>query len=119
MGSSGVQVPQGGRQVPPAATHPQYAAWEAVGADVGEWVVPESRTKIKFVVFVDLATKLRVAKPLQTYKLLEMKAESTKDIVTAFCECWLACFRNPKRFCWTRRRTCHRRQCMILPPASI
>ena len=83
-------------QVPPAATHPQYAAWEAVGADVGEWVVPESRTKIKFVVFVDLATKLRVAKPLQTYKLLEMKAESTKDIVTAFCECWLACFPKPK-----------------------
>ena len=83
-------------QVPPAATHPQYSAWEAVGADVGEWVVPESRTKVKFVVFVDLATKLRVLKPLQTYNLLEMKAESTMDIVTAFCEGWLACFPKPK-----------------------
>ena len=83
-------------QVPPAATHPQDAASEAVGADVGEWVAPESRTKIKFVVFVDLATELRVIKPLQIYNLLEMKAGSTKDIVTAFCECWLACFPKPK-----------------------
>ena len=32
-------------QIPPASTHQQYAAWEAVGVDVGEWVVPSVRKK--------------------------------------------------------------------------
>ena len=83
-------------QIPPASTHQQYAAWEAVGVDVGEWVVPSVRKKVKFVVFVDMATKLRVVHPLQKYELLEMKAESTKDIISSFSERWLSCFPKPR-----------------------
>ena len=37
-----------------------YGAWEAVGVDVGEWIPPKSKVKIKFVLFMDMATKLRV-----------------------------------------------------------
>ncbi|CAE7206837.1 unnamed protein product [Symbiodinium sp. CCMP2592] len=82
-------------QIPPASTHQQYAAWEAVGIDIGG-VVPSLRVKVKFAVFVDMATKLRVVHPLQKYELLEMKAESTKDIIASFSERWLSCFPKPK-----------------------
>ena len=51
-------------QVPPAATYPLYQAWQAVGLDVSEWDVPGVPRKVKFALFIDLATKLRVVCPL-------------------------------------------------------
>ena len=47
-------------QVPPAATYPLYQAWQAVGLDVSEWDVPRVPRKVKFALFIELATKLRV-----------------------------------------------------------
>ena len=53
---------RGGRSsgnVPPAATHPLPAAWEAIGLDASEWLVPHSKIKLRFLLMMDLATKLK------------------------------------------------------------
>ncbi|CAE7443123.1 Cacna1h [Symbiodinium natans] len=83
-------------QVPPASTHAMYGAWEAVGVDSGEWIPPGGKKKVKFLLFMDLATKLRVVQPLFVYDFLEMKAESGEDFVRSFTDKWLANFPKPK-----------------------
>ena len=77
-------------QVPPAATYPLYQAWQAVGLDVSEWDVPGVPRKVKFALFIDLATKLRVVCPLMQYNFLEMKAENAEMLIKAFSERWLS-----------------------------
>ena len=83
-------------QIPPASTHSLYGAWEAVGVDSAEWVPPGSKKKVKFLLFMDLATKLRVAKPVLVYDFLEMKAESGEDLIKYFAEGWLGTFPKPR-----------------------
>ncbi|OLP94250.1 Copia protein [Symbiodinium microadriaticum] len=90
---------QGGtssKQIPPAATHTMYGAWEAVGIDVGEWIPPKSKVKIKFVLFMDMATKLRVLQPLYSYGFLEMRTETANDVIKAFSERWIGNFPKPR-----------------------
>ncbi|CAE7887494.1 unnamed protein product, partial [Symbiodinium microadriaticum] len=82
-------------QIPPAATRSSYRAWAAVGADVGEWVPPGSKQKVKFVLFMDLATKLRVVQPLYKYGFLEMRTETADDVLKACSERWLGTFPKP------------------------
>ena len=43
--------------VPPAATHPLPAAWEAIGLDASEWLVPHSKIKLRFILMMELETK--------------------------------------------------------------
>jgi hypothetical protein len=50
--------------VPPAATHAQFGPWEALGLDASEWVVPGLNKKVKFLLMIDYATRLRMAVPL-------------------------------------------------------
>ncbi|OLQ00692.1 hypothetical protein AK812_SmicGene16628 [Symbiodinium microadriaticum] len=83
-------------KVPPATTQGMYAAWHAVGVDSGEWIPPGSKTKVKFLLFMDLATKLRVVCPLFAYDFLEMRTESGSDLIKAFSERWLSLFPKPK-----------------------
>ena len=83
-------------QVPPASTQSLFAAWEAVGVDSGEWIPPGSKTKVKFLLFMDLATKLRVVKPLFIYDFLQMKAESGDDLIKGLAERWLGIFPKPR-----------------------
>ncbi|CAE7263320.1 unnamed protein product [Symbiodinium sp. CCMP2456] len=83
-------------QTPPVAPHQQYAAWEAVAVDAGEWIPPKSKVKVKFLVFMDVATKLRVIHPLFTYGFLEMRAESGQDFIRSLSERWLGMFPKPK-----------------------
>ncbi|CAE7938585.1 GIP [Symbiodinium sp. KB8] len=83
-------------QIPPASTHSLYGAWEAVGVDSAEWVPPGSKTKVKFLLFMDLATKLRMVKPLYVYDFLEMRSESGEDFLRSFAEGWLAAFPKPR-----------------------
>ncbi|CAE7365735.1 GIP [Symbiodinium sp. CCMP2456] len=83
-------------QIPPASTHSMYGAWEAVGVDSAEWVPPGGKTKVKFLLFMDLATKLRVTKPLYVYDFLEMRSESGDDFIRNFAEGWLGAFPKPK-----------------------
>ena len=78
------------------STHQQYAAWQAVADDSGEWIPPKSKVKVKFLVFMDVATKLRVIHPLFTYGSVEMRAESGQDLIRSFSERWLGLFPKPK-----------------------
>ncbi len=82
--------------VPPATTHKMYSAWHAVGVDSGEWIPPGSKIKVKFLLLMDLATKLRVVCPLFSYDFLEMRTESGHDLIKAFSERWLSLFPKPK-----------------------
>ncbi|CAE7581414.1 Smyd3, partial [Symbiodinium sp. CCMP2456] len=83
-------------KIPPASTHAQYGAWEAVAVDSGEWVPPGRKIKVKFLLFMDVATKLRVVCPVHVYDFLEMKAESSQDFMVHFTERWLGNYPKPK-----------------------
>ncbi|CAE7462825.1 GIP [Symbiodinium sp. CCMP2592] len=83
-------------QVPPISTHLQYGAWEAVAVDSGEWIPPGRRIKWKFLMFIDVTTKLRVVQPLFEYNFLEMRSETGRDLIKAFSERWLGCYPKPK-----------------------
>ena len=83
-------------QIPPASTGPMYKAWQAVAIDAAEWVVPQSKVKVKFLLFTDLATKLRVVHVLQLYPILEMRTESADDVIRSFSERWLGTFPKPQ-----------------------
>ena len=54
-------------QIPPVLTQASYRAWQAVGVVAAEWVCPGRKLKVKFVLFMDPATKLRVIQLLFTY----------------------------------------------------
>ena len=82
--------------IPPASTGPTFKAWQAVAVDAGEWVIPQSKFKLKFLLFTDMATKLRMVQPLQTYPILEMRTESTEDVIRSFSERWLGIFPKPQ-----------------------
>ena len=83
-------------QVPWAATHALYRAWEAVVVDSGEWLVPGRKRKYKFLLFMDVATKLRVIQPLFGYDFLEMKAENAEHLIKGLAERWLGTYPKPK-----------------------
>ena len=83
-------------QVPPVSTHQQYEAWMAIAVDSAEWIPPGRRIKVKFLVMMDVATKLRVVQPLFTYGFLEMRTESGQDFIRAFSERWLSTFPKPQ-----------------------
>ncbi|CAE7333109.1 Smyd3 [Symbiodinium sp. KB8] len=83
-------------QVPPASLHRQYKAWEAVAIDAGEWIPPNSKKKINFLLFMDVATKLRVIQPLETYDFLQRRSESADDLMKSLSERWLGIFPKPR-----------------------
>eukprot|EP00439_Symbiodinium_sp_Y106_P012966 s3447_g1.t3 len=83
-------------QIPPASTHPQYEAWQAVAIDSAEWIPPKTKQKVKFLVFMDVATKLRVVQPLYVMDFLQMRQESGEDLIKAFSERWLGTFPKPQ-----------------------
>ena len=99
-------------QIPPASTHASYSAWEAVAVDAGEWVPPNSKKKINFLLFMDVATKLRVIQPLETYDFLQRRAESSHDFMKAFAERWIGVFQNHEFYFWTQPRASSRRRSM-------
>ena len=74
---------------PPAATHESYQAWQAVGFDCADWIPPEGKKKIKFVLFIDMATRLRVVHVIREMNFLQMERESTSDVIQAFSLRWL------------------------------
>ena len=82
--------------IPPANTQPLYRAWEAVTVDAAEWPVPGSKQKVKFLLFMDYATKLRAVAPLKVYDALSMDAESADMVIQSLSEKWLSVFPKPK-----------------------
>ena len=49
--------------VPPAATHAQFGLWDVLGLDVAEWSIPGKVTKQKFLLMIDMATRLVLSTP--------------------------------------------------------
>ena len=85
-----------GENIPPASTHSMWSAWQAVGMDTAEWQIPATKNKVKFVLMMDLATKLRVVWPIMEYPNMEMRAETADHITEAFAERWLSVFPKPE-----------------------
>ena len=75
--------------VPPAATHESFKPCQAIQLDAREWLVPGQRTKIKFILFIDLATTFRAVHVVREYDLSEMKAATTADVTEGFSQKWL------------------------------
>ena len=84
------------KAIPPAATHPCFKAWQAVGMDTAEWEVPERNLKVRFLLMIDLATKLRVVHPIKEYASLAMEPEKAEHIIEGFTHKWLAHFPKPE-----------------------
>ena len=83
-------------QIPPSSTHPLYRAWQAVGIDSAEWIVPGQKKKVKFLLFIDMATKLKVAHPLHKLDAMMMKPETAEEVIQALATRWLGCFPKPE-----------------------
>ena len=83
-------------QIPPAATHPLPGAWECIGLDTAEWLVPGQQKKARFILIIDLATKLRAVKLIKEYPELAMQPESSEEIIEGLVHGWLAHFPKPK-----------------------
>eukprot|EP00434_Breviolum_minutum_P014147 symbB.v1.2.012474.t1/scaffold861.1/size176854/4 len=83
--------------VPPVATHAQFGPWEAVGMDVSEWTIPGKPSKLKFLLMVDMATRLRVVYPLmEPFPVTTIKHETSEMIIKAFSQGWLAVYPKPR-----------------------
>ena len=77
------------KQIPPSSMHPLPAAWEQIGVDIAEWTVPTQDLKVKFILFIDLATKFRVTETLFTYKHGEYQTETADQVIRALMLRWL------------------------------
>ncbi len=82
-------------QIPLASTAPMFKAWQAVGLDTAEWQVPGTRTKVRFLLMIDLATKMRAVHFIKQYANLAMEHENAEDIIHGSSERWLGCFPKP------------------------
>ena len=83
-------------KVPPAATHAQFGPWEALGLDVAEWVIPGKTTKQKFLLMIDMATRLRLVYPLlEEYDITTMKIENSEMVIKAMSLSWLSTYPKP------------------------
>ena len=82
-------------QVPPAATHALPKAWEVVGIDTSEWTVPGLKLKARFLLIMDLATKLRTVVVLKKYPELAMHPEASEEVMEAFATAWLGQYPKP------------------------
>ena len=76
-------------KVPPASTHSLYKAWQAVGVDASEWLAPNQKVKLRFLLFIDLATKLKSIYVVKQYDFLQMQGETATEVITGFSERWL------------------------------
>ena len=83
-------------QIPPASLQRPYMAWQAVGLDVSEWLVPGTKTKLKFMAAVDLATRLRLVYVLKSYDNMTMQAESAEEVILGLSKTWLMHFPKPE-----------------------
>ena len=71
-------------KVPPAATHAQFGPWQALGLDVAEWTIPGKTTKQKFLLMIDMATRLRMIYPLlDTYDITSIQIENAEMVIKA------------------------------------
>ena len=86
------------KMVPPLSTRPLPEAWQQVVADVGEWTSIAHKCKLKFVIFVDAATKFQLADPLFRCEISEMKNETGLQVAEPFARWCLSDKPKPEIF---------------------
>ena len=75
--------------IPQASLARPHRAWEWVGSDVAEFSSLSWKKKTKFILFVDLATKLVSVGCVAEYPLNEARAESADQLIDLFTTHWL------------------------------
>ena len=84
-------------KVPPAATHAQFGPWQALGLDAGEWFIPGTKFKLKFLLMIDMTTRLRVVHVLMdSYDITTMKTENAEQVVQGVSTGWLGHYPKPR-----------------------
>ena len=78
----------GDQLIPKTSTYEIPQAWEAVSADVAEVLCPGQAVKIKFVLYIDIATKLAVTEVLYAYPATQSRAESAEVLCSSFARSW-------------------------------
>jgi len=58
--------------------------------------LPGLKKKARFLLMIDLATKLRVVSVIKTYPELVMQSESAEEVIESFTTSWLAHFPKPQ-----------------------
>lgn len=77
--------------IPPAVTHAQSGPWEAIGLDVAEWYIPLRSTKQKFLLTIDMCTRLRAVFPvLDSHDITVMKTENAEQVTEGLSKSCLA-----------------------------
>jgi hypothetical protein len=67
--------------------------------DVSEWIVANTGKKLKFLLMMDCATRLRsVVSLMPAYDISIMKTESAEMLVQAVASHWLAIYPKPLHF---------------------
>ena len=67
-----------------------------IGLDAFEWTVPGLKKKARFLLIIDLATKLRSAVLIRTYPDNTMHGESSEEVIQALVSGWLAHYPKPE-----------------------
>ena len=84
-------------KVPPAATHAQFGPWQALGLDAGEWFIPGTKSKLKFLLMIDMTTRLRVVHVLMdSYDITTMKTENAEQVIQGVSTGWLGHYPKPR-----------------------
>ena len=83
------QLKPGGQMVPGASTYEVPKAWAVLGLDTAEIPVPSHDLKLKFLLILDLATKMRKTVVIDRYAFNECKMESAKKVIEAISVHWL------------------------------
>ena len=52
-------------------------------------MVPNQKVKLRFLLFIDLATKLKSVCVVKQYDFLQMQGETAIEVITGFSERWL------------------------------
>ena len=84
------------KQIPPSSMRPLPEAWDHLGIDVSEWTVPGKDLKLKFVLFMDMATRYKVTENLFSFPHGERRSENAEQLIQAITLRWLMDKPRPK-----------------------
>ena len=84
------------KQIPPSSVRALPEAWQHLGVDVGEWSVPGKDQKLKFILFMDMATRYKVTDTLFSYPHMESRTETGDQVIMSLTLRWLMDKPRPK-----------------------
>ena len=74
---------------------------------MSEWTIPGKTTKLKFLLMIDMATRLRAVQPLlEAYDITTIKHENAEKIIQAFSAGWLGAYPKPQHIIADNGKSC-------------